>query len=120
MPLVYVLLLLWWLVRAAAMAWQLARYSCVKMHYSYVMMRGQPRRRGGRTSARTFTCRYVSSQGQPCLLESLGQTAQEAYLKHWLSVPHPCLIPVGAVEPESDRESYGKARVEIHAYLGLW
>ena len=33
MPLVYVLLLLWWLVRAAAMAWQLARYSCVK-HYS--------------------------------------------------------------------------------------
>ena len=30
-----------------------------------------------------------------------------------------CLIPVGAVEPESDRESYGKARVEIHAYSGL-
>ena len=30
-----------------------------------------------------------------------------------------CLIPVGAVEPGSDREPYDKARVEIHAYLGL-
>ena len=30
-----------------------------------------------------------------------------------------CLIPVGAVEPESDGESYDKARAEIHADLGL-
>ena len=30
-----------------------------------------------------------------------------------------CLIPVGAVEPGSDREPYDKARVEIHAYSGL-
>ena len=35
---------------------------------------------------------------------------------HWLSLP----LPHPTREPErSDRESYGKARVEIHVYGGL-
>ena len=97
---------------AAAMLWQLARYSCVKVPYSLCDDEGAA------PAARRPVIRshvYVQIRFESGATVLGGRPLRRRNLTHWLSVPH----LVGAVEPESDREPYDKARVEIRAYPGL-
>ena len=84
------------------------------MHYcSLYDVRRQPRRHQGRIMR--------SRVNVPI---GIGVRSSRACLKPSFSLPMRRLLPLalctrptpGAVEPESDREPYEKARVEIHAY----
>ena len=88
----YVLLLLYVLVMRAAPA---ARRPDIRSHV-YVQIRFE--------SGASRACWNSLARPLRRLISSTGSL---------------CLIPVGAVEPESDGESYDKARAEIHADLGL-
>ena len=87
------------------------------MHYcSLYDVRRQPRRHQGRIMRSRVNVQI-----------GISVRSSRACRKRLVSRPLRRLLPLalctrptpGAVEPGSDREPYGKARVEIHAYLGL-
>ena len=98
------------------MAWQLARYSGVKLHYSLCDDEGAaPVARRAMHALNVHG--WIRSERQS------SRACRRAWIAHRSGGSLPLALCTsfrpGAVAPESDREPYENARVEIHAYLGL-